>query len=173
MNMIDLKEYISDHLEEFDNIELPDGHEGRFEAKLDAMLAAREDDGEAKGGSHKSGRVIRMMRWIPVMAAGVAAVVIFTNRPAKERDWFAGVTDDPVSVYIAYAEKVGEMSREILKKDVEGRWGTTVRGITDEAVPMIDQLPEELDDASKAAIMKEYYGKLLDGLYKINKIKEL
>lgn len=38
---------------------------------------------------------------------------------------------------------------------------------------MIDQLPDELDDAAKVAIMKEYYGELLRGLDKINKIKEL
>ena len=38
---------------------------------------------------------------------------------------------------------------------------------------MIDQLPDELDDKTKSHILKEYYGKLLNGLDKINKIKEL
>lgn len=166
--MIDLKEYIGDCREEFDNAELPDGHEERFEAKLDAMLAARKEDEK-----DKSDRKIRILRWIPVAAAAVIAVGIFIKRPARKVDWFAGVTDDPVTVYLAYSEKVGQMYREIFLKDVEGNWETTVSGIADEAVPMIDQLPEELDDASKAAIMKEYYGKLLDGLNKINKIKEL
>ena len=173
MNMINLKEYIGDHLEQFDNAELPAGHEERFEAKLDAMLAARKDDGKAEGESHKYNSKRMIIRWISVAAAAVVAAVIFINRPAREMDWFAGVTDDPVSVYLAYAEKVGQMYKEILLKDAEGNWETTVNGIADEAVPMIDQLPEELDDASKAAIMKEYYGKLLDGLNKINKIKEL
>lgn len=171
--MIDLKEYVSDHLEEFDNAELPAGHEERFEARLDAMLAARKDDSQQKGESRKSDRKSRMLRWIPAAAAAVIAAVIVIGRPARKVDWFAGVTDDPVSVYLAYSEKVGEMYREILLKDLEGNWETTVCGIGDEAVPMIDQLPEELDDASKAAIMKEYYGRLLDGLNKINKIKEL
>lgn len=170
MNMIDLKEYIGDHLEEFDNAELPAGHEERFEAKLGKMLAARKDS-RSEDESHKSKS--KIIRWISVSAAAVVAAVIFINRPARKVDWFAGVTDDPVSVYLAYAEKVGQMYKEILLKDSEGNWETTVSGIADEAVPMIDQLPEELDDASKAAIMKEYYGKLLDGLHKINKIKEL
>ena len=171
--MIDLKEYVSDHLEEFDDIELPDGHEERFEAKLDAMLAARKEGGMMGNGTLKFHRNNKMLSWLSVAAAAVIAAVIFIGRPARKVDWFAGVTDDPVSVYLAYSEKVGEMYREILLKDVEGNWETTVSGIADEAVPMIDQLPEELDDASKAAIMKEYYGKLLDGLDKINKIKEL
>lgn len=167
--MMDVKEYMSVHREEFDNAELPTGHEDRFEAKLDEMLAVRKGDVE-NGKSHRKGV---MPRWITAGAAAVIAAVIFINRPAKKVDWFAGVTDDPVLVYQTYAEKVGEMYRNIFQKDVEGCWETTVYSIADEAVPMIDQLPEELDDASKAAIMKEYYGKLLDGLHKINKIKEL
>lgn len=171
--MIDLKEYISDHQEEFDYAELPDGHEDRFKAKLDAVLDAGKDNCKPMDGRHKTSGKSRILRWIPVAAAAVVAAAIVISRPEKNVDWFAGVTDDPVLVYLAYSEKAGQMSREIFKKGVGGRWGTMVYGITEEAVPMIDQLPEELDDTVKAAIMKEYYGKLLDGLYKINKIKEL
>ena len=105
--------------------------------------------------------------------AAVVAAVIFTNRPSREVDWFAGVADDPVQVYLTYSEKVTALYEEILSRDLDGRWETTVGSIAGEKVAMIDQLPDELDDAAKAAIMKEYYGELLSGLDKINKIKEL
>ena len=83
------------------------------------------------------------------------------------------MADDPAAVYLAYSEKAASMYREILTKDIDGKWERTVGSIAEENVPMIDQLPEEMDDTAKAAILKEYYGNLLDGLNKINKIKEL
>ena len=33
----------------------------------------------------------------------------------------------------------------------------TIRGITYEAIPLEEQLPEELDDKAKKEILKEYY----------------
>ena len=170
--MIDLKEYISGNPEAFDDQELPLGHETRFEAKLDALLEV-EHKTEVKKTSGKRRRFTRIFSATASIAAAVAAAVIFINRPAEEIDWFAGVADDPVAVYLAYSEKVSSMYGEILTRDLEYRWGTTVSSIAEEAVPIIDQLPQELDDASKAIILKEYYGKLLNGLDKINKIKEL
>ena len=73
----------------------------------------------------------------------------------------------------AYSEKIAVMYEEIFTKDLDERWETTVGSITNENVAMIDQLPDELDDKTKAHILKEYYGELLNGLDKINKIKEL
>ena len=170
--MIDLKEYISRNPDMFDDQELPWGHESRFEAKLDALLEA---DNNAKPtvnkGKHR--RYARIFSAITAVAAAVVAAVIFTNRPSREVDWFAGVADDPTAVYLAYSEKVTAMYGEIFERDLDSRWETTVESIAEETVPMIDQLPDELDNAAKAAILKEYYGELLNGLDKINKIKEL
>ena len=170
--MIDLKEYLSGNPEAFDDQELPPGHETRFEAKLDALLEA-DHKTEVKKTSGKRRRLTMIFSAAASIAAAVAAAVMFINRPAEEIDWFAGVADDPVAVCLAYSEKVSSIYGEILSRDLEDRWGTTVSSIAEENVPIIDQLPEELDDAAKAIILKEYYGELLNGLNKINKIKEL
>ena len=168
--MIDLKEYISGNPEAFDDQELPLGHEVRFEAKLDALLEA-EHKTEVKKTNGKRRRFAMIFSAAASIAAAVAAAVIFINRPSEKVDWFAGVADDPVAVYLAYSEKACSLYGEILSKDVSGGMERTVACVAEETVPMIDILPEEMDEASKVTILKEYYGELLNGLDKINKIK--
>lgn len=170
--MTDFKEYINKNPEILDDHELPEGHEARFEAKLDAMLGSAAKTQEKAADLRKRIFTIIFSTLTAVGAAAIAAV-IFTGRPAEDADWFVGVADNPAAVYLAYSEKAASMFREILAKDIDGTWETTVGSVTRENVPMIDLLPEELDDASKAAILKEYYGNLLNGLNIINKIKEL
>ena len=137
--MTDINEYIKRNASAFGTAELPEGHEGRFEAKLDALLSVAESSGREERKRRKT----RM---------GIFSVL---------------------TTAAAYSEKVTALYEEILSRDLDGRWETTVGSIASEKVAMIDQLPDELDDAAKAAIMKEYYGELLRGLDKINKIKEL
>lgn len=168
MNMTDFKEYIDNNPEILNDQELPAGHEVRFEARLDAMLDSRRKT------CHRKRLFTGIFSAMTAVAAAVVAAVIFIDRPvAGEVDWFAGVADDPVAVYMAYSEKIAVMYEEIFTKDLDERWETTVGSITNENVAMIDQLPDELDDKTKAQILKECYGELLNGLDKINKIKEL
>ena len=170
--MIDLKEYIGRNPDAFDDQDLPPGHEVRFEAKLDALLKTGHEAGTVRtAGKHRE--YVRTFGVLTAAAAAVIAAVTFMNRPSGEVVWFAGVADDPAAVYLAYSEKATSMYRDVCTKDIDGRWEMTAGSVAQETVPMIDLLPEELDDASKAAILKEYYGKLLNGLDKINKIKEL
>lgn len=166
--MTDLNEYKGYAPEAFDDQELPSGHLERFEAKLDSVPGMGK-----KSKDWTLFKRIRLAAGMTAVAAAAIAAVIFINRPDGQREWFADVSDDPVAVYLTYSEKVSEMYRDIFKKDINGNWETTIGCIAEEAVPMIDQLPDELDNATKVAIMKEYYGRLLDGLDKINKIKEL
>lgn len=170
--MTDFKEYIDKNPEILDNQELPEGHQARFEVKLDALLGAAVETQKKKTG-HRKMIVTRIFGTVTAVAAAAIAAVMFINRTSPDVDWFAGVPDDPTEVYLAYSEKATSMYREILTKDIDGRWGMTAGSVAQETVPMIDLLPEELDDAAKAEILKEYYGKLLNGLNKINKIKEL
>ena len=155
---------------------LPEGHLERFEAKLARIGTAEEDTPAVTGTvtsnpkSSSSARILRFTAFLATAAAAIAAV-IFIARPAPQQptDWFAGVADDPVEICQVYYEKAAELSGDILKKDPEGSLTTTVMSLSDSAVPMIDQLPDEMDDAARAEVLRHYYAELLDGLDKINK----
>ena len=159
-----------------DNAQLPEGHLERFEARLAGIGTAESEDEAAvtvpvtANPAPRSARLIRFITGICAVAAAIAAV-IFIARPAPQQptDWFAGVADDPVEICLAYSEKAAELSTSIIRKDLDGTLSGTVRSLSDSAVPMIDQLPEELDAATRAGILKHYYSDLLDGLDKINK----
>jgi hypothetical protein len=159
-----------------DDALLPEGHLERFEARLAGIGTAESEDEAAVTGTvtanpaPRSARVIRFITGICAVAAAIAAV-IFIARPVPQQptDWFAGVADDPVEICLAYSEKAAELSTAIIRKDLDGTLSGTVRSLSDSAVPMIDQLPEELDAATRAGILKHYYSDLLDGLDKINK----
>ena len=158
-------------------VQLPEGHLERFEARLaDIGTSGSADEAAvtvpvtANAKHRKAARVIRLITGLCAVAAAVAAV-IFIAKPSEQQptDWFAGVADDPVEVCLAYSEKAAELSTAIYTKDLDGTLSGTVRSLSDSAVPMIDQLPEELDAATRAGILKQYYSELLDGLDKINK----
>lgn len=159
-----------------DDAQLPEGHLERFEARLAGIGTAESADETAvtvpvtANPVPRSARVIRFITVICAVAAAVAAV-IFIARPAPQQptDWFAGVADDPVEICLTYSEKAAELSTAIIRKDLDGTLSGTVRSLSDSAVPMIDQLPEELDAATRAGILKHYYSELLNGLDKINK----
>ncbi|HBN01785.1 MAG TPA: hypothetical protein DD383_04070 [Rikenellaceae bacterium] len=168
--MTDFKEYIRNNPYLLNDKDLPEGHEARFGGKLDAMLASAGMEQTDKVKKRK--RIFtKIFTVVASAAAACAAAVIFINRTAGETEWFEGVGNDPVEVYLAYSEKASVMYGEIFTKDLNADWESTVRSIAEESVPMIDQLPDELDNAEKAIILKEYYGELLNGLDKINKIK--
>ncbi len=157
-----------------DDAQLPEGHLERFEARL----AKAEPADEAAvtvpvtaNANPRSARVIRILTGICAVAAAITAVFFITSPAPQQQptDWFAGVADDPVEICLAYSEKAAELSTAIFRKDPDGTLSDTVRSLSDCAVPMIDQLPEELDAATRAGILKHYYSDLLNGLDKINK----
>lgn len=161
MNMDNLDEYIRLNREAFDEQEVPEGHLVRFEERLAGQVAARK-------------RPLIWFRFASVaagIAAAVAAVVIFINRPGeRHKDWFAGVGDDQLEICQAYYGKMAEFYETILNGDLDGTRLSELEAIAGEGIPLVDQLPEEIDPETRAAVLKEYYGALLDGMDRLNRI---
>ena len=150
--MTDFEKYIEDNSSAFDVFDPREGDQERFLAKLDRR------------------RRVRMISWVSTAAAAavIAAVLVIPDRPAQT-DRFAGIGDDPVAVYKEYNRQVASLYVKISSKYSDYNWESEIRCLSEEPVPMLEQLPEEMDDASKARILKDYYNKKLSGMETIDK----
>ncbi len=174
--MKDIEQIIRENATAFGGGELPEGHLERFEARLDALGISNSradesapDSAAAAVGRHRSPRVLRLIAYLGAAAAAIAAVIYISQPAAKPTDWFAGIADDPVEICLAYSGKAAELSGAIYEKDLDGNLIQAVRSLDDGAIPMLDQLPDEMGANSKAEVLRRYYGALLDGLDEINK----
>ena len=155
--MNNLEEYIRLNREAFDEQEVPEGHLMRFEERL--------------AGRKRPLIWLRFASTITAIAAAVAAVVILIPGPAeRHKDWFAGVGNDQLEICQAYYGKMAEYYETILKGDFDGTRQFDLEAIAGEGIPLVDQLPDEIDLETRAAVLKEYYGALLDGMERLNKI---
>lgn len=159
--MHDIEKYIRENASAFDSFGLPEGHAARFEARLDAAMR-RKRVGEWWRGIFADRRFA-----VPAVALAAVAFVLAVGVGGRTDAWLRGVGDDPAEIYMAYSENASSLYGEILTKDWD--MDNEARSIVEETVPLLSLLPDELDDASKSAILKEYYGTLLDGLSAMNR----
>ncbi|MBR4756163.1 MAG: hypothetical protein IK076_04410 [Bacteroidales bacterium] len=145
-------------------------------------LAGSESESIVEHRRRSTGRTIPRMIWAFSAVAAALAAILLLNRPhgqeidrlaesGQHKDWFAEVGNDQVEIYRAYYDKVSEMYELILTSHPDGSLDTSISCLAEESIPLIDQLPDEMDPEAKAAVLKEYYGELLDGLDRINMIK--
>ena len=132
----------------FDIYDLPAGHEERFQEKLDAATRGQR--------SH------RVLRWTAV-AAAAAAILGFVLIPTGNRHFISART--PEAVYMAYLDKVGSYYEQLAESGAlpSDDWEAALAMLTNETIPLFEQLPEEMPDREKVRILKRYYGELLDG----------
>ena len=133
---------------QFDLYDLPEGHEARFLEKLDAATQRRRHN-------------LNLFRWSAFAAA--AAVCILLLVPFGNRHFLGAHT--PEAVYCAYLDKVDSYYERLADYGASGNseWEDAFTALTDETIPLFDQLPEEMPTRQKTRILKQYYGELLDG----------
>ncbi|MBO6220666.1 MAG: hypothetical protein J6N46_01905 [Bacteroidales bacterium] len=90
---------------------------------------------------------------------------IIIGSPTK--DWFAGVGNDQFEICTTYYDKVAELYEDLLRTSPDSDLQNTLELISEENIPLIEQLPEEMEPEARAEVLKEYYGNLLDGLERI------
>lgn len=153
--MTDLEQYIRANAAEFDTQEPARGHEGRFLARL----------GQAEPAPGLRTRLadffaLRPRRTLAYALAAFAAVLLLLH-PAATDD-FRGVSDDPEAIYMAYMDQVASLYDALPAGDSASR-DDDLRALTEEEIPLFEQLPDGLPARERGRILKAYYGELLAG----------
>ena len=168
--MTELEKYIRSHANEFDGMKPKEGHEERFWAKyaIDSPVKPANDEGVKPAndegvkpandgkGTAKDRRVWRIL----VTAVAAAAVLAGVFIAGSSFGHFTG--RNPEAIYLAYMTEVSKLYKDAPMED-SAAWDDALAQLTEEAVPLFEQLPQELSRRRKARILKEYYGNLLDG----------
>ena len=188
--MDNLEQYIRQNAEAFNDKEVPEGHLERFEILHSTLRQAQggpQDDNKVAqdGGPQDVRRGVRRIIWAAVGIAAALAAIIFISRPVdrkydlvaendrfdRHEDWFANVGNDQAEICRAFYEKAGELCYDILSMHPDGSLDGSLSSLSEEAVTIVEQLPEEMDPEARIAVLKEYYGNLLDGLDQMKKVK--
>lgn len=137
--MMDLEKYIRENREAFDTETPPEGSEERFLERME----------------RKRGATLRLRILTVTAAAAVLAIVTFTHKDGR----FLGTGNEPEAVYARYLAEMEDIW-ETVGPDEDA--SLLLAMVTDEAIPLANQLPEELPARKRADILREYYGSLLD-----------
>lgn len=142
--MTELEKYISSNLEAFDSEPMPEGSKVRF------MDAVREERRKRRV------KIIRLA--FTGIAAACAALMVFTSVPDLSRELnlhHQRLAEKEIEI-MAMAEMEYPDETDIIMN--------TVRSITTEAIPLEDQLPDEMSLREKSRILDEYYGRKVSAL---------
>ena len=142
------EEYIRENASELDTALPPSGAEAQFLERWEAA---------------EKGRKKRIFYF--AFSAAAAVAVILALLPWKPSG-FRGVGDNPDAVYEHYLAVVAD-AWEVAACDEEA--AAMLGSLTEEAIPLRDQLPDELSPREQAAILRAHYADLLEGVHRIMK----
>lgn len=148
--MDNLRNFINENRESFNNSELRSGHKERFMKRL--------KDNEAKPVTH----FIFMPQWARLAVASAVvllmAVPIFVNHRYSQMEsgeYFAQILE-------SQSDRIEKLADE-LDPETQYNVKSTLRQLTDEATPLVQQLPSTISRRERREIVKGYYNNKLDG----------
>ena len=164
--MENLEKYVQSNLDQFNTGEMSVGHQERFMAKLqaaqandglrDSTPAGIRQTGTAQGAPERKAPRLFSRRSI-IAAAGAAAAIIIAffltpgTTTSTEEVYQTGVQEMALEMYLEEADiliMLGEENQNIIN---------SIKSITEEAIPLSEQLPAELYQEKRAEILREYY----------------
>ena len=142
-----LEKYINENLEQISSYEMPQGHKERFKAKLAAQEATAIPQ-QRKISFWNRRRILSVASVAAVVAIGVFAAF----SPAAQEMFFRYEIKK-------YAEQIYIEESQIMQMlgEDEQYMINNLKTITEDAIPLEEQLPAELPLEKKAEILLKYY----------------
>lgn len=149
--MENLEKYINDNLEQLGSYEMPQGHKERFMARM-----AAQEPQETVAASPERRKITFWNRRRIISAASAAAVVAIglfatLNPSVQEMFYRHEIKKCAQQIYIEESEIL-----QMLGED-EQYMINNLKTITEEAIPLEEQLPAELSPEKRAEILIRYY----------------
>ena len=153
--MDNLEKYINDNLEQLDSYEMPQGHKERFMAKIEALEKSAQDVTAQEPAPQRRKITFWNRRRIlsAVSAAAVVAIGLITalSPAVQEAVYTYRIQKSAQQIYIVESEIMQMLGEE------EQYMINSLKTITEEAVPLAEQLPAELSPRQRAEILIRYY----------------
>ena len=144
--MENLEKYIQNNLGQFNTGEMPVGHQERFMAKLKTAQGAPE---------RKAPRLFSRRSLFAAAGAAAAIIIAFFLTPGSTTS-----TEEEYSIEIQEIAQEMYMEEADILKMLGGKDQNiinSIKSITEEAIPLPEQLPAELSQEKRAEILREYY----------------
>ena len=131
-----IEKYIKENIDEFDVIPVPEGSRTVFLKKLNAEKRRRRI------------RTISLTISSMAAAAAIAVCIMPRNLAADIENHHRRLAAKELEIITALSETSPEFIDEVMN---------TIRVVVSEAIPLEEQLPDEMGVKAKKVILKEYY----------------
>lgn len=154
--MENLEKYITDNLDQFNCGQMPAGHNERFLARL-SQAQATANIAQPQAKAPAKCRILYLFSRKAIFAATSAAAAIIialvatTTLKSQDEKYTIGVQELAQEMFRQEAETL------MLFEEDDQYMINNVKAITNEAIPLSEQLPSELSPAQRAEILREYY----------------
>lgn len=160
--MENLEKYITDNLDQFNCGQMPAGHNERFLARLSqaqatANIAQTQATAQPQAKEPAKRRIPHLFSSKAIFAATSAAAAIIialvatTTLKSQDEKYTIGIQELAQEMFRQEAETL------LLFEEDDQYMINNVKAITNEAIPLSEQLPSELTPAQRAEILREYY----------------